>query len=359
MRKKPSRELKKICDLLICLDESQLDIFNSIFAQSIDLKEHTKSVIFRKSEALKDIILNNVSDHHMLYLSYCDSNSTKYKLKVRYGDDSVISYTEKLRNRPKPTVPFSIFTTEYWVNNGLSLCEAKAKVSEIQTNNVKKRTKKTYQNHSQKIKFSVDYWTHLGYSLEETEILRQPFVDKIKNNLSNLIIKYGEELGLHKWLQKNVKYKESMLKNLSTRRTGGYVSKESIKFFIPLYKFCRRLGISRNKINFGITGSKEFFIKDMSLDYNSGKFYDFTIRDIKLIVEYHGIFWHPKDVLTWKNPWLDFNTAKDADLYKEQLARRSGMEYVIIWSDDNLDQKLLELQSIIKKMWEEKELYAE
>ena len=124
-----------------------------------------------------------------------------------------------------------------------------------------------------------------------------------------MINRYGNEEGLKKWNDRCEKYKNSIKENLKSRRTGGFVSKESIRFFIPLYKYCRKLGIPRKDIYFGIKGSREFFIRDALLEHNGGGFYDFCIPNLKLIMEYHGVFWHPKNRIDWKNPHISYDDA--------------------------------------------------
>jgi hypothetical protein len=144
-----------------------------------------------------------------------------------------------------------------------------------------------------------------------------------------------------------------MVKARETQKSGGYVSKESLNFFIPLYKFCRRLGIKREQINIGMHGSREFFIRDNLLVKNGGRFYDFTIRNIKFIVEYNGTFWHPRTPQEWKNPWGEYQTVLDSDNYKKKLANDIGMEYIVVWSDDNKKEKMAELQNKISCLWKE------
>jgi hypothetical protein len=134
------------------------------------------------------------------------------------------------------------------------------------------------------------------------------------------------------------------------------VSKESLVFFKPLYKFCRKLGIQRKDIYFGIKGSKEFFIRDNSLPINGGYFYDFTIPSLNMVVEYHGTFWHPKNPSLWKNPFLSYDEAKIKDGYKQLIAENFGFSYFIVWSDDNKLEKFAYLREIILKRYYEQQI---
>lgn len=353
MRKKPFRTHKKLQSILEGLTREQIEIFDDIYQKQIDVSGHSISKKFRLSETLIHIIQNNSLDHSLLFSKYLSIKDTKTKLEIKYGKTKLAEYEQKLKSRPRAKTPHSIFDYMFWLNRGLSEQESKEKVRQIQSNNAKKRTKSSYSNTSFKLKSSVDYWTKLGYSKEESEILREPFLDKMRNDLDSLIARYGDQLGTEKWIKRCSRYKDSIRKNLANRSTGGYVSKESLRFFIPLYKLCRKKGLSRKDIYFGIKGSKEYFIRDTSFDYNTGKFYDFCIPSLGLIVEYHGTFWHPKSKETWTNPWMSYDDAVTRDRHKQSLAESRDMSYHVVWSDDDLSQEIRRLSEIIEGRYNE------
>lgn len=320
----------------------------------IDLIREIENSNFNKSTKISRIkIVYKLAKIHKnlkeVYSEYCNCNSTKRKLELTKNDKEVNLYVEKLKKRPRPRV-VSILNVLYWTERGYSEEHAKANISEIQRKRCTSRNKESYKNLSQKLKFSLDYWTSRGYSVEEAEILRKPYVDNCKNDLESLVKKFGKELGVQKYLNRVAKYKQSMIDNLHTRRTCGYVSKESLKFFVPLYKFCRKLGMKREDICFGIEGSREFFIKDKLFEYNTGKFYDFTIKPLKIIIEYNGTYWHPRTIEEWRNP-LDYENALFSDLYKEKLAKEFGMEYVVVWSDENKQNAYDRITKLVKEKY--------
>jgi hypothetical protein len=353
MKRKEFKNHKKITNLLFDLAKNQIDIFNEIYEKHINKQENTNSKMFRMSETLVCIIKNNDANHENLFLKYFSISSSKIKLEIKYGKNKVVEYVEKLRKRDRPKVSHSIFDYKYWMNLGFTEEESKNKVKNIQINNVKRRTEESYKKFSKKIKYSVDYWLNLGYNLDEAKILRQPYLSKVKNDLNSFVERYGIEEGTEKWIRRCSKYKQSIKENLSNRRTAGYVSKESLKFFIPLYKFCRRLGLERKDIYFGIKGSKEFFIRDDELHENGGKFYDFCIPKLNLIVEYHGTFWHPKNINEWNNPWTNFEDALTVDNHKKLLAEKRNMEYHVVWSNDNLKEKCTSIFNLIQRKFHE------
>ena len=337
---------KKICRDYIRQNPTNIEEFIDVVKSISNKWEKNKTISQLK------IIVKLAKKHTNLrevYQEYSNCDSVKRKIELCGGKDKVVEYTNKLASKSKPKV-VSILTTDYWTSKGYTEEEAKNTVSEIQRKNAKKRTKNSYQNFSKKVKYSIDYWTDKGYSREEAELLRTPYLSKCKNDLPSLIQRYGEEKGLLKHITRVAKYKKSVSDNFCNRKSGGYVSKESLKFFIPLYKFCRRLGIKREDIYLGVNGSREFFIKDNSVQYNTGKFYDFTIKSLKIIVEYNGIYWHPRKIEEWRNP-ADYNTALDADLYKEKLAKNFGMDYYIIWSDECKKEAFIKITRKIEEKY--------
>ena len=46
------------------------------------------------------------------------------------------------------------------------------------------------------------------------------------------------------------------------------------------------------------------------------------------------------------------NVARNGDFYKESLAKNRGMEYVVVWSDDNLKSKQKEIISLIEEKYD-------
>lgn len=278
-------------------------------------------------------------------------SSQKGKLLIRYGNERVLEFEQKLKERPKPKSPFSILTKEYWMSKGLSENDASNKVSEIQRQNSTKRTKTSYKNHSSKIKYSLGYWTSRGYSIEESELLREPYLRPMLTDLDSFIERHGKTKGKKLYDDKIKKYKKTCEENKHTRKSAGYVSRESLNFFIKLYKKCRRLGLKRDDIYFGIDGSKEFFIRHKGVE-NKGRFFDFTIPSISVIIEYNGVFWHPRRECDWNNPWITYDDAMLVETEKKNLCLTRNYDLFIVWSDDDLDTKLNELFTEIKQRYE-------
>jgi hypothetical protein len=350
MKKLTWQESTPITNIISELPIDKIDIF-MINLCAIIGKETEKGRIFRAAEILYDLYKIHDTDYMALYKRYKSTAKHKDKILLRYGKEGLLLYENKLKDRPEPENRYKGFSKDYWISMGMVESDAISKVSDIQSENAKRRTKLSYDNHSKKLKYSNDYWIEIGYTIEEAEILRIPYLVNMSQSLEGVILRYGEEKGLKKYISCNKTRSESLLAGMDSRRTGGYVSKESIRFFIPLYKFCRKLGIPREFIYFGIKGSKEFFIRDNSKSTNQGFFYDFTIQKIGIIIEYNGVLWHARTPEEWKNPFNDYQSSLVSDAYKQSIAEDRGMMYNIIWSDDNKEKKLQEYKELITNLW--------
>jgi len=119
-------------------------------------------------------------------------------------------------------------------------------------------------------------------------------------------------------------------------------SKESLSVFLPLMDFLSKNEIHIDDIYIGYNGSNEYFIRDGNKIF----FYDFTIKSKKIIIEFNGIMFHPKNEKSeWYNPLDRTITTKEAydrQKYKLDLAKKEGFSVLEIWSDEieikNLDK---------------------
>ena len=156
--------------------------------------------------------------------------------------------------------------------------------------------------------------------------------------LENLQRKYGEDLGEQKYC--------SILKNRKT-----YTSKESTMFF---NKVISQINLDEYPIWSGSLDKKEYFLYDSNL--KKFYFYDFVLKNRKIIVEYHGESFHPrKDKLTpsewcsWKMPFT--NESADSkfefDQRKNNFAKSQGFVVVEIWSSDSFEESLKKIVKLI------------
>jgi hypothetical protein len=142
--------------------------------------------------------------------------------------------------------------------------------------------------------------------------------------LEKMIKNHGVELG-------NLKYNNWIL---NTKVPICRASKESLGIFEPLVKFLiENHNIQYEDIYLGKYDRNEFFLRDG----NEIFFYDFTIRSKKIIIEYNGVTFHPKNENSeWINPFNNENakTAFQRQKRKIELAEKNGFKVLELWSDE-------------------------
>jgi hypothetical protein len=117
-----------------------------------------------------------------------------------------------------------------------------------------------------------------------------------------------------------------------TKGKGVRYSKESTKFFSELNKIYPDLDMLYGKRG-------EYVIVDP--ETKRPFFFDLYIKQLGLIVEYHGSRWHPNRALMtqeewnlWKSPGgMTANDVERNDLHKKWLASERGFTFFVIWSN--------------------------
>lgn len=131
----------------------------------------------------------------------------------------------------------------------------------------------------------------------------------------------------------------------------GKSSKESLQVFLKLYDWCKKIGISDSDIYLGIDSKSEYFIHTGKRIY----FYDFCVRSLNLIIEFHGIGFHanPKWSKDKLSKWRQVFTNETARLninrtkVKNKIANRKGFTVFEIWGDISPNKNLKDCQSFI------------
>jgi len=292
---------------------------------------------------LCDLSLLYKNEIEQKYNEYKSEKSVKKKIEIRYGNDQLNLYENKLKNRSKPVVKSNL-TVKYWLDRGYTEIQAKEKISKIQSNNSKKRHKKTF-NYKIQNPICVEYWKNLGFDdMVEIENLRKPYLDKCSNTLSRYIEKYGEKDGKKIFYDGVNKRIKTMIERYGTKTVTTYVSKESLKFLIKIYKVMRKNGIKKNDIVWGISGNKEFVLTDTKL--GQSYFYDFVIKSKKIIIEYNNLFWHPRNKEEWRGIG-DYNKVLEYQKSKENLAISRGYVVYYVWNDDDFQEKVNYLSGVV------------
>lgn len=265
-------------------------------------------------------------------------------------------------------------TTKYWIEKGFTEEEAKVKVSKFQSDSAKGLIRTMIQNgtRNRSCPRHKDYYIYRGATEEEAIVQLSNFQRRDK---AFFVQKYGEEEGLIRHANKTAKWQDSMkskpkeeierinnskacgnwewaLKvangdidlattlrnNLTIKRRNSVVknnicqgfSKESIAYFEPIVEYAKFL-IPEIKVRWK---GDEYWLKSPK----SVVSYDLTFPEIALIIEYHGVAFHPRygDFL-WRNPYgLTYQHQITKDAMKRNLAIENGFTFIEVWSDDKL-----------------------
>ena len=166
------------------------------------------------------------------------------------------------------------------------------------------------------------------------------------NSLEGYKERYGEELG-------KLKYEEVLNKQING---FGKASKESLRnIFIKLYRILRKeFKFEKSDILFGMGKSKELFIYDR--ENKKISMYDFTIKPLKIIVEYNGSMFHNNPKFDYRKINLPFNNKaieyKKKDKYKKKLAEKNGFTVIEVYDTDDFNKKIEEILNLVKEnMW--------
>lgn len=200
---------------------------------------------------------------------------------------------------------------------------------------------------------NIQFYLNKGLSLKEAS-------DQLKNrqrtfSLDICIEKHGEEKGTDIWKQRQQKWFNTMDAKSDEEKTriliakinnGAFVSQESIRFFSPI--------IDNIPVDLTVfTGDNEFYIND------HGKFwkYDFTVLELKLIIEYNGIHVHPKisSPDTWRHAFTKQSKHEVLlhDLSKRNAAINRGFTVIDVWSDDDFNEQQNYVLQLILTKYEE------
>lgn len=252
---------------------------------------------------------------------------------------------------------------EYWIKRGYTESEAKVKVAERQSTFSKKTCIKKYglkkgleifndrQNRWQrtlknKPDYEIDTINNKKGQTLENYIKRNLTINdyclyRIKSGSNKIIINKTKQYIIDNKLEQTTNTFNHHYNNflyLSNKKRGK-ASKESYKLFIPLYKFCRKLGLKREDIMVGILGSKELCLRNKN-NTRGRFFFDFAVLPYKIIIEYNRYEFHPdpdimskKEIVNFKMPYGTNVTNKiQHEKLKVKTAKAAGFKIFKFWS---------------------------
>ena len=186
----------------------------------------------------------------------------------------------------------------------------------------------------------VDYWTNKGYNEAEATELARRQVFNLKS-LEDYQQVFGDDEGAKKFHSRQQRRLQTCCARYGSKIVTGKTSKESL---VVLAKIKEALFPS-DKEYWGNEGAKEYMLQDA--DEDRVYFYDFAVPSHKVIVEYHNVFWHPRegDEHMWRATYYDFDSKLAYDRRKETVASEAGFKVFVIWSD-----RVGDLDSIIEEI---------
>lgn len=135
------------------------------------------------------------------------------------------------------------------------------------------------------------------------------------------------------------KLKISFLKNFR----HCYASKEGNRVLETLLDMLKNVHYGKVYSN---KNGREYFLKKEKKIF----FYDCCFVDLKIMIEYQGIAYHPKSLQdNWRPPFKNMGSKEqcwEKDRLKESLAKSKGFDIFYIWSD-SVDT---DLQNIVKNI---------
>lgn len=246
------------------------------------------------------------------------------------------------------------YSTEHWLNKGYTEEEAKQKVSEVQTNNANKFSRKRKDNpeqYSATTTTQLGYWIKKGYTEEEA---RQKLKERQTTFSKELCIeKYGEEEGLKVFTERQEKWNKSLTNGGNLKVGYSKISQELFYGLLKHYNIEDKGGI------YFATHNKEF---RLTRPEGGVWLYDFTDIKRKKIIEYNGDQYHgnPKKYLAedYPHPFRKDITAKEMwtkDKLKMKRAEEDGYEILYVWDSEyrwgNKQKVIKECIDFLNKKW--------
>jgi hypothetical protein len=228
----------------------------------------------------------------------------------------------------------SVWCVEYWMNRGYSIDESVYRVSQIQKMNTVDSIMNRYEcsyNEAVEIQKTIYSKRRDTMNSKPLEELQNIYKSQDSSSLEYCLRKCNYDMESAKKLYAQLKEKKVV--------PFTKASKESLKYFIPLYKILRKNGFDKSDLYIGINGSTEYRL------YSGVNFfmYDFTILSKKIIFEYHGSGHY--GFLKEHN----IQDIKNRDELKKKLAKSMGFSYIEFDYRDGVDYNKNKINKILNE----------
>jgi len=215
------------------------------------------------------------------------------------------------------------------------LIENEGIINVFQRESVKEKSKKTLM-----LKYGVDH-------ISKSETIKISKVDKMRYKMVIDPLFFKKKWWeIHNIFMNNLGYDPRL-------HLFGKASKESLVVFLDVFNFCIHIGLLSDDIFFGYQDKNEFFLKGGTNIF----FYDFTIKSLKIIIEFHGVAFHAKNENdVWSNPFVNETASENINRrrIKNNLAISNGFEILEIWSDEDVRNNIESCKKFILKKYENK-----
>ncbi len=230
---------------------------------------------------------------------------------------------------------------EFWIEKGYDEESAKVKVLKSKKDFFKKAAetiKSNPEKYASKFPTKIEYYLKRGYTEEEAK----KEISKIQNrfSLEKCIEKYGEELGLEKWTERQNKWLKTLddkseeekikINEKKLFNNSGY-SKISQELFWRIYDHFQNNDIRFEELNSEIIRYDKENKKHYKYDY-----VDFTT---KKCIEFNGDYWHCNPMKyneDYKHPIMKVEAKKiwEKDFLKNKWMSDRGYQVLTIWESE-------------------------
>lgn len=334
----------------LCAKSSNPTEFTRIYLKNKDALK-TKMAHRRFCELLCDIIATNKNgDYEYLLKQYKNEKSTVKKLAIRYGQERQIEFSNRLSQNSKnihATIDIINWNhIEYYTRDGYTEEQARQIIAERQSeyskigHDKKRQTEGFYRRANP---MCIEYW------IDKVDDPQLAHDNHVKNNclsLENYIRKYGEEEGLSRHNAKSLKKLTTTIERHGVFGFSTQSSRGGREMCLKLYRRFRKMGFIKADMNCQLGDLREFARTDF--EFNKSYFYDFCLKPLKIIVEYNGIYFHPRNREDWRRKDLTFDEALAKDLRKISFIEDLGYKVFVIWEDDDIETKINEVINYAK-----------